>query len=178
MFLPRVILCLTAALLLFVATVPAKESDAPLVLASFDEMPKPVQLPDGRLMAIFHPLTEGMQEVTARYSTDNGHSWNASQTLLKLPQEVGGWGYPVILVDKKGEVHLFFLNDANTGIIRPVASEEARRSETYQSRLDIWHTKSTDGLTKWQPPPNDLERSCRSSADISRGRLLHERFVM
>ncbi len=58
----------------------------------------------------------------------------------------------MILLDRKGEVHIFFLNDANTGIIRPAASPEARRSEAYQSRLDIWHTKSTGALTKWPPP--------------------------
>ena len=168
-------LWLTGALLLSASIVTAKESNGPLTLAGFDEMPKPVLLPDGRLMAIFHPLKEGMQEVMARYSTDNGQSWNTPQTLLKLPQEIGGWGYPVVLVDKKGEVHLFFLNDANTGIIRPVPSEEARKSEAYQSRLDIWHTKSTDGLTKWQPPKliwKGRAGDMQSVIQLSSGRIL------
>jgi hypothetical protein len=141
-----------AALIFSAAIVTAKELNGPVTVAGFDEMPKLVRLHDGRLMAIFHPLTEDMKEVIARYSSDNGRTWNAPQTLFKLPQEIGGWGYPIVLADQKGEVHIFFLNDANTGTVRPIVSKEGRHTEPDQSRLDIWHTKSTEGLRVWQAP--------------------------
>jgi len=121
----------------------------PILLADFDQRPIISQLPDGTLMAFFMRAVDDVQQTTARLSDDNGYSWGEEETLFKLPKEPGGWGGLESLVDRDGEIHLFFLNDAKTGIIR---TGEEQRVSMSQRRLDIWHVKSEGGGKKWQPP--------------------------
>ncbi len=99
----------------------------PEILYHFEEMPRVLTLPDGRLIAVFirHkgpglPAAENFQDVRARYSDDNGESWSEEEVLFRLPKEAGGFGYYVGLVDNKGEIHLFMLNDRATGRILPL----------------------------------------------------------
>src|SRR4030095_12002881 len=63
-------------------------------------------------------------------------------TLFKLPRELGGWGLHNTLVDSKGELHLFFTNDANTGA----------ETNLYQKHYDIWHVGSARGRSQWKAP--------------------------
>src|SRR5437867_4263051 len=79
------ILALSCALSAPVFSGEARDVSKPRELVRFDEMPKPVQLPDGTLMAIFHPTNGGMKEVTARTSKDGGRNWSAQDALFKLP---------------------------------------------------------------------------------------------
>jgi hypothetical protein len=158
-----------------IVSVVTAKSDEPLTVTTFDQMPKIVQLPDGRLMALFQRLTGEMQDVTARYSKDNGYSWSAPDTLLKLPQEAGGWGYFIAFVDREGEVHVFVLNDANTGTIRSEVPERMRHSEAYLSRLDIWHIKSINGRKGWQTPKmiwKGRAGDLQSVIQLSTGRII------
>jgi len=136
-------------------------------------MPKPVQLPDGTLMAIFHPTNGEMKEVTARTSKDGGRNWSAQDALFKLPSEEGGWGYPEAFVDRDGEIHIFFLNDANTGVIRSLPEGEARRGG--DSRLDIWHARSRDARKRWDLPKriwSGRAGDLQSVIQLKNGRIL------
>lgn len=101
-----------------------------------------VQLPDGRLMGVLQRTVTGGQEAAARYSTDDGYTWGEPQSLFKFPQEPSGnWGVHVALLDQSGEIHLFYQNDAGTG--------KAPRLEDH--RYDIWHTRTVNGRSDWQP---------------------------
>ncbi len=170
-----IIIIAPAILILLSVGVTAREDLRPRAVAKFDEMPKPALLPDGSLVAFFIPTVNGEQEVAARFSKDNGSSWSELQTLFKLPKGVGGFGYFEDLVDRDGEVHLFFLNDAGTGVIRPRAGEEAHRIRKDQQRLDIWHTRSLDGRTRWQQPKPIWEgraADLQSVIQLRSGRIL------
>ena len=114
----------------------------PVLLANFNQRPIIAQLPDETLMAFFMRAEDDVQQVITCISGDNGYSWSEETTLFHLPSEPGGWGGLEALVDSNGEIHLFFLNDAHTGVIR---TDEAQRASGGQKRLDIWHVKSTDG---------------------------------
>jgi len=141
----------------------ARQSDAgaPEVLAHFDEMPKPVCMPDGTLVAYFMhgggpglPPVPESQQVFSRRSPDSGRTWTQPQPELTLPADAGGFGYFVPMTDRDGEVHLFFLNDANEGLIRPRHDADGRRqvASLAHQRLDIWHVRSSRDATKWGTP--------------------------
>src|SRR5260221_9747679 len=100
----------------------------PAILATFDEMPKVVALPDGRLMAFFHSLTGEMKEATARYSSDGGKTWGKPETLFKLPEEAGAFGYSLVFIDRQSELHMFLFCDAHSGVIHPNPRARAMRS--------------------------------------------------
>lgn len=116
------------------------QSSGPQLVARFDAKPVIALLPDGRLMAVFLRTTERGPEMRARFSPDNGTSWSEEQTLLPLPSGLGRWGGLEVLVDRQGEIHLFTLNDAGTAG-RPMQ----------ERRLDIWHTKTEGGRSRWRP---------------------------
>jgi hypothetical protein len=66
----------------------------PVVLYHFEEMPRLLTLPDGRLIATFirHkgpglPAAKDFQDVRARYSEDNGKSWGPEVVLFRLPRK-------------------------------------------------------------------------------------------
>ncbi|PYV28538.1 MAG: hypothetical protein DMG24_01825 [Acidobacteria bacterium] len=121
----------------------------PEAVGPFAELPNPALLPDGTLAAFSISMHDGLQEVAARFSRDNGHSWGESQTLFRLPREAGGFGYFDVLVDRKGEVHLFFLCDANTGGALPIA---AKQHSPVKETLDVWQARSRDKRKTWDPP--------------------------
>src|SRR5579862_9432361 len=80
----------------------ALAQDAPHAIATFDQMPKTVTLPNGALMAFFHPLTGEMRAATARTSTDDGRTWSDLKTLFALPEQAGGFGYSEVFIDQTG----------------------------------------------------------------------------
>ncbi len=144
----------------------------PTPLAKFADKPYIVRLPDQRLGAFFFKPLDGAEEsvarysgqhIAARFSRDHGLTWTDEQHVLTLPLEHGGWfrqdGFDA-LVDDEGEVHLFFLNDAHTGVVpapkgKELPSGEEQRPQAGQlreKRLDIWHTRSTHGRTRWPQP--------------------------
>ena len=121
----------------------------PVLLANFNQRPIIAQLLDGRLMAFFMRTADGVQKATAQLSFDNGYSWKEEKNLFELPAEPGGWGGLEVLVDDGGEVHLFFLNDAHTGVFK---TGEAKSVAVGKRRLDIWHVKSENGRKNFIPP--------------------------
>jgi len=125
---------------------PTSGADAPLILKEFDVLREPAQLPDGALIAIGIHYRGGIQEVDAEYSRDGGSSWTGPQLLFKLPREAGGFGYFKLLVDRQGELHIFFLCDHNTGGALPV---EDKSSVSNEEVLEIWQAKSTNNAKTW-----------------------------
>ena len=133
--------------------------EEPFILFHFDEMPRVLTLPDGRLIAVFirHkgpglPAAKDFQDVRARYSDNNGESWSKEEVLFRLPKEAGGFGYFVGLVDNDGEIHLYMLNDRATGRILPLPEGLVSKPVTIDSPLDIWHVRSREKRTKWETP--------------------------
>jgi hypothetical protein len=133
----------------------------PKQLAHFTSMPKPAVLHDGTWAAYFidHegpglPPTPAQQHLYVRYSKDRGDSWSEPETLLDLPADAGGFGYNVILVDNDGEVHLFMLCDAGTGVVRPRPADSGQSpvEPLARQRLDIWHVKSSEQGKRWPAP--------------------------
>jgi hypothetical protein len=129
----------------------AMAQEAPHSIATFDQMPKTVTLPDGTLMAFFHPLTGEMLAATARTSSDNGHTWSDLKTLFTLPKEAGGFGYTQVFIDQAGELHLFLFCDDNSGQVRPIPAAEARKYGPL-GKLDIWEAHTTRSRSAWLPP--------------------------
>jgi len=130
----------------------------PETLGHFDEMPRVLTLPDGKLIALIisHsgpglPGAKDSQKVRAMYSSDNGDSWSKEEVLFTLPKEAGGFGYHVAMVDRDGEIHIFMLNDRATGSILPLPEGVKKNVITIQSPLDIWHVKSTGKRAEWEP---------------------------
>lgn len=119
-----------------------KGPSKPVQLASFDHASRISKLADGKLIAPFLTERGKEQEAAARYSDDNGYSWSEPELLFTLPASDGRFGGPEVLVDRDGEVHLFFVNAAHANAGRAVPDR----------RIDIWHTKSVNGRKKWQPP--------------------------
>lgn len=139
----------------------AAEAKPPEQLAHFDAMGKPVVFPDGTVALYFIDIrgpglgkTPEVQELRVRTSQDNGKTWSDFESLTELPAEEGGFGFHDSLVDQNGEVHIFMLCDANTGVIRAREAAEGRPAvePLARQRLDIWHLHSTDGRTKWAKP--------------------------
>ncbi|MDC0935316.1 exo-alpha-sialidase [Pirellulales bacterium] len=157
---------------------------APHRLQHFDSMPKPVTLSDGTLAALFldHegpglPPTPDQQSFYALYSKDNGKTWSEPDTLFELPSKEGGFGYFVPLVDQQGEIHLFVLCDANTGVNRPRPSGAAGPGvePLARQRLDVWHVRSQNDGTDWTTPRRIWEGRAgdlQSVTQLSSGRIV------
>ena len=71
-------------------------------------------MPDRQLAAIAMGTVSGTQGVVARYSRDNGQTWGEVQLLFPM---VGQFGSPEPLIDRHGELQLFFLKDVQTGLV-------------------------------------------------------------
>src|SRR5690348_803368 len=131
-----------------VAEVSARSIHPPEVVARFvasdstqANMVKPVLLADGRLLGLSVSV-DRPQEMLGRYSSDDGATWGPPVRLFTLPEHVGAFGYFDAFTDKDGKVHIFFLNDGNTGGVLPkLASEPAVRPGR---TLDIWQVMSNE----------------------------------
>lgn len=164
-----------AAILIFVLGRGWAAPAPPQPIAEFPEKPVLVQLTDGSLMAFFvHTEADG-QVVTARLSSDLGGTWSDEVRVLALSSEAGGWTLPEVLVDRDGEIHLFFLNDANTGVIRTGEDQRPKAGGLRARRLDIWHTRSRDTRTRWEEPKQIWEGytgALNSVIQMRTGRIL------
>src|SRR5216684_3689996 len=117
--------------------------------SSQDNMAKPVVLADGRLLALSMRTEGRRQEMLGRYSSDNGDTWGQARLLFILPAHVGGFGYFDAFTDGDGEVHIFYLNDGNTGSVLPKPTDDipVRKGDV----LDIWQVTSRDKASRWEP---------------------------
>lgn len=128
----------------------------PAIVAKFEDgdLVNPVRLSDGQLLGL-SILTEGRnQHVLGRYSQDNGKSWTIPKVLFALSTEQGGFGSWDAFTDRDGEVHIFLLNDGNSGIFLPKsASHKPIRAGEVK---DIWHLKTSGKGTRWDTPPTRI----------------------
>jgi hypothetical protein len=98
-------------------------------------------LPDKRIIAVIDEGGPSDPKVVARYSTDGGRTWGAKEMLTSLPRDAGNWSLHNVLVDREGELHLFYQTDAKTA-----------GKGLYDMRYDIYHVGSENGRTKWNEP--------------------------
>jgi hypothetical protein len=144
---------------------------APVPLAVMAERPVIIRLPDQTLMAVSMP--DPGQDVVARASADNGATWSDTRVLLHLADGPWGWAGLEALADQDGEVHLFLLNDAGTGVIR---TGEGQHVESMpRKRLDIWHSRSRGRGQSWAEPRclwQGYTGALNSVVQLSSGRIL------
>ncbi|HWR16895.1 MAG TPA: sialidase family protein [Terriglobales bacterium] len=148
-------------------------AQGPTLVATLKGHPVFGVLPDGRLAAFSLTTLGKNQVVEMQVSTDNSRTWTNPAIVLSLSTDTGRWGGPEILVDREGEIHLIFLNDANTGIYK--GGEASGRPNLTKKRLDIWHAKSTAGRTKWLSPKKIWEGytgSLNSIIQTKKGRIV------
>jgi len=134
---------------------------APQVVSSFaaapgahypfrENMYRALQLPDGPIIALSIARQDGQQVMQGRFSTDDGRTWSAPQDLFQWPRDAGGFALFDALVDHDGEIHIFILCDANSGVLYP-KSQEAQATRPGQI-LDIWYARSRGGRARWDIP--------------------------
>ena len=98
---------------------------------------------------------DGVQEAAARCSEDNGLTWSEPETLLQLPEEGGEWLGLQALLDRDGELHLFFLKYADADTEDTANGDDIPHGYLggYNGkRLDLWHVKSASGRSSWRAP--------------------------
>ncbi len=82
--------------------------------------------------------------------------FGTQQALLKLVSGAGKWlsGYP--LLNRDNDAHFFFMRYAKAVKVAPGETEEvlegAHLGGYGGNRLDLWHTKSTNGRQDWPAP--------------------------
>lgn len=120
------------------------------VVSTFDGFPKLVRLPDGSLSAYLLRNNHGIQEIVVEHSRDDGRTWGETRKALELRRENGAvYGNFYAFIDRGGEVHLFFLNDANTGTVAPLPPDAPKPERL---ALDIVHVRTDAGRTRWLEP--------------------------
>lgn len=167
--------CIAFFALLATAALAQRSPAPPASIAEFHEKPVMVQLMDGTLAAYFMRSKADTQMVVARTSNDLGTSWSDENPIMEISTEPGTFDLPEALVDRDGEVHLFFINAARTEPVR--GGEESRpRAGTWKDRrLDIWHARSRDGRTRWEAPKKVWEGytgALNSVVQMTSGRIL------
>ena len=124
----------------------------PEIIAQFSERPRIVEYLDGVLVA-FHITKTYDQQVVIRYSRNEGKSWSEDTENISLPRDPGRWAGPQALVDREGRVHLFLMNDRNTGVFRvPGAAPGIESVGIDERRIDIWHCRSSRDSSIWEEP--------------------------
>ena len=135
----------------------AQGAQKPRVVSSFtaeagarypfrQNMYRALLLSDGRLVAVSIARENRQQTMQGRYSTDNGQTWSGPEDFFKFPIEAGGFGLFEAMVDQEGEIHIFFLCDANSGVLFP---KEGGGAASGYGTLEIWHVRSKDKLKGW-----------------------------
>jgi hypothetical protein len=135
--------------------------EPPRIVSSFTAVPgahypfrenmyRPMQLPNGKIIALSIARNHGQQTMQARYSSDDGNTWSAPEDLFQWPKAAGGFGLIETLVDKDGEIHIFSLCDGNGGGLYPKQEEGTPiRAGTI---MDVWDVRSLEGRTRWTTP--------------------------
>jgi hypothetical protein len=113
-------------------------------------MYRALQLPGECIIALSIARQEGQQTMQGRYSSDDGHHWSQPEDLFRWPRDAGGFALFDALVDHEGEIHIFILCDANSGMLFPKSDEGA--AVRPGKILDIWHVRSRAKRLEWGAP--------------------------
>jgi len=116
---------------------------------AFKGYPLIVQLKDATFLAYVDGAWEGKPAVMCYASKDGGKTWSGPDPVLE-----GFFGLGEVLVDRGDEVHLFFLNNPRSRAFEVAGGEESRPlvGQLTNARIDIWHTRSSNGRKNWQTP--------------------------
>lgn len=95
----------------------------------FNNMYRPVLLPDGRLMALSPVGRLEYARMQARYSTDDGRTWSDPEDLFAWPKEASKFYTVEVLLDRDGELNIAMVCD------------EA-----------MWYNRSANHRAKWGTP--------------------------
>ena len=81
-----------------------------------------------------------------------------------------------MLVDDTGRIHLFLMNDRNTGVFRvPGEAAGAEKAAKLERRIDVWRSRSNPDLTAWEALKKIWEGytgSINSAIQTSAGRII------
>lgn len=144
--------------------VPMRAGSKPHWITNLSGNWRVVRKPSGQLAALTSGSVGGVSGVVIRTSDDNGLTWGEVKLLLPMDPGVGA---PDPLVDRKGELQLFFLkgrekktDDDGSGM--PMG-------------IDIWHTHTTGGWKSAAPPVCIWRGYCGSmncEMQLKNGRIL------
>jgi hypothetical protein len=160
------------ACVLITATGFAVSASPPRNIAESQELEKPALFPDGTLAAFSLQTLDGVQTMVARSSRDDGQTWMTGEPAFMLPREAGTFGYWVVVVDRAGEAHFFFLNDPSTGA---AGSGTGVSSPGKKELLNIWHASWRRATGPGQSPHQIWEGrggDLQSAIQLHSGRLL------
>lgn len=153
----RRLVTLLAAALLFPA---AAEIHAPVVLGP--RTSGAILLPDGTLKQFdADGLGEGRYRNYSITSTDGGRTWSERKFEFEGKRE------NLPLLDQKGEYHLFPMEVRHEG--------EGRREIAINYFIDVWHVKTRNGGTEWEPAKRIFEGyvgSLNCIIQLSNGRII------
>jgi hypothetical protein len=124
-----------------------------------------VRLADGSWQAYQVQAAKNRFQLVRRTSSDMGARWSAAEVLRELPGDE--WSDPVALLDRRGELQLFFLRTRKTG------GERLEIAVNYF--IDVWHCRSLDHATRWSEPQRIFEGyvgSAQGALQMTNGRLL------
>ncbi|MBN1346082.1 MAG: exo-alpha-sialidase [Phycisphaerae bacterium] len=103
-----------------------------------------VNSPDGGVEMIFAQASGDAREVARKRTTDHGRSWSQPESVLKLPGP--GWGAPLPLLTKSGELQFFWM-----------VARGARRKPAVDYFIDVWQAHSSTGQSVWTKPQRIFE---------------------
>lgn len=95
----------------------------------FNNMFRPILLPDGRLMALSPVGRLEHARMQARYSLDDGRTWSEPEDLFDWPKEASKFYTAEVLLDRDGELNIAMVCD------------EA-----------MWYNRSANHRTQWGTP--------------------------
>ena len=110
-------------------------------------------LKSGQLIGVFQQVGASGPEIMARYSSDNGATWEQPRVLFTLPKSYARWGTQELLVDANDEFHLFFMIDGTNGKAFAFGEEDRPLiGETAGMRIDIGYMRTSNHRTTWSKP--------------------------
>jgi hypothetical protein len=160
------------ASVLLVAPAFSAQVSPPRIITESQELEKPALLPDGTLMAFSLQTLDGVQTMVGRSSKDDGQTWSTGKPAFVLPRRAGTFGYWVVVVDRSGETHFFFLQDPSTG---SAGSGTGVAGPGKKELLNIWHVSWRPETGGGQPPHQIWEGrggDLLSAVQLRSGRLL------
>ena len=96
-------------------------------------------LPDGKIIGILDAVHNN--NALGRYSSDEGATWGEATPLFPLDAS-GGWSVQNCFLDRDGELQ----------IIGSFSNTAEEPKSIYDTRYDIWHSRSREGRRSWNQP--------------------------
>jgi hypothetical protein len=147
------VLALVCLLALLAAMGASAQAGAPRPIPTLERGILFGHLKSGKLIGVFQQEGAGGPEIMARYSSDNGATWEQPRVLFTLPKDYNRWGAQELLVDSNDEFHLFFMIDGTNG--KAFAKGEEDRpliGEMAGMRIDIGYMRTSNHQTSWSRP--------------------------